>query len=172
MCRITTFLVAAVALLMADTTPLAAADSKKPNVLFLISDDLRPELGCYGNKFVKTPNIDALAAGGVRFDRAFVQFPLCNPSRSSLFTGRYPTQTGVLDNRTWFGAAHPDFVTLPKYFKMNGYTTLRSGKIFHGGIDDADAWTEGGEKRKFDGAGTGPAHREPTTPRCPIAGSC
>jgi arylsulfatase A-like enzyme len=130
-----------------------AADTpaKKPNVLFIMADDLRPELGCYGNPHVKTPNIDALAKAGVRFDRAYVQYPLCNPSRSSMLTGRYPTTTGVLDNRTWFGAAHPDFVSLPQHFQKNGYATLRCGKIFHGGIDDADAWTEGGQKRNFEG---------------------
>src|SRR5947209_11324710 len=129
-------------------TPAApAADGKWPNVLFLISDDMRPDLGCYGHPLVKSPHLDALAAAGVRFDRAYCQFPLCNPSRTSLLTGRYPVHTGVLDNRTWFGAAHPDFVTLPKYFKANGYATLRSGKIFHGGIDDTDAWTEGVEPR-------------------------
>jgi arylsulfatase A-like enzyme len=129
-----------------------AAEPVKYNVLFLMSDDLRPELGCYGHPTVKTPNIDALAKAGVRFERAYVQFPLCNPSRTSLLTGRYPTVTGVLDNLTWFGAAHPDFVSLPKYFKSNGYVTLRSGKIFHGTIDDTDAWTEGSEKRAFEGA--------------------
>lgn len=132
-------------------SPIVAAEPKY-NVLFLMSDDLRPELGCYGNTHVKTPNIDALAKAGVRFDKAYVQFPLCNPSRTSLLTGRYPTITGVLDNRTWFGAAHSDWVSLPKHFKQNGYVSLRTGKIFHGAIDDDEAWTEGGEKRKFDGA--------------------
>src|SRR5262245_52275896 len=130
----------------------ATADTKKLNVLFLMVDDLRPELGCYGHPHVKTPNIDALAKAGVRFERAYCQFPLCNPSRTSLLTGRHPTTTGVLDNLTWFGALRPDFVSLPKHFRANGYVTLRTGKIFHGGIDDADAWTEGGEKRTFEGA--------------------
>jgi arylsulfatase A-like enzyme len=115
------------------------------NVLFIISDDLRPTLGCYGNPIVKTPNIDALAARGVRFDRAYAQFPLCNPSRSSLLNGRYPTQTGVMDNNTYFRKPHPEFVTLPQYFKNQGYASLRTGKIFHGGIDDLISWTEGGE---------------------------
>ena len=126
--------------------PVAAAKAKpKYNVLFLISDDLRPELGSYGNPSVKTPNIDQLAARGVRFDHAYAQYPLCNPSRSSLLTGRYPTQTGVMDNNIYFRVAHPDWVTLPQHFKNNGYATLRTGKIFHGGIDDLVSWTEGGE---------------------------
>jgi arylsulfatase A-like enzyme len=130
----------------------AAEAPKKLNVLFILVDDLRPELGCYGHEHVKTPNIDALARACVRFDRAYCQYPLCNPSRTSMLTGRYPTTTGVLDNRTWFGAEHPDFVSLPKYFKANGYPTLRAGKVFHGTIDDADAWTAGGQKRNFEGA--------------------
>ncbi len=122
----------------------------KYNVLLIISDDLRTELGCYGSKLAQTPNIDALAASGVRFDRAYCQFALCNPSRSSMLNGRYPLTTGVLGNRTWFGHAHPDYVSLPKYFQQNDYTTLRAGKIFHGGLDDTDAWSEGGEQRTFD----------------------
>jgi iduronate 2-sulfatase len=134
--------------------PVLAQTAPKPkyNALFIAVDDLRPELGTYGNKIIKTPNIDKLASWGVQFDAAYVQYPLCNPSRSSMLTGRYPTQTGVLDNRTWFGAAHPEFVSLPKYFKQHGYVSLRTGKIFHGGIDDTEAWTMGGEKRNFEGA--------------------
>lgn len=127
------------------SSPATAKAKTRYNVLFLISDDLRPDLGAYGNALIKTPNIDKLAAGGVRFDCAYAQYPLCNPSRSSLLTGRYPTQTGVMDNNTYFRAAHPDWVTLPQYFKNNGYATLRTGKIFHGGIDDMVSWTEGGE---------------------------
>jgi iduronate 2-sulfatase len=138
-----------------------AAVSAAPqyNVLFFMSDDLRTELGCYGHPAVKSPHIDALAKAGVRFDRAYVQYPLCNPSRSSMLNGRYPTTTGVLDNQAWFGGLHPEFVSLPKYFKGHGYAALRCGKIFHGGIDDADAWTEGGEPRKFEGS------RSPQTAR-------
>jgi arylsulfatase A-like enzyme len=133
---------------------VATAQTTKPkyNVLFIMADDMRPELGTYGNKIIQTPNLDKLASWGVRFDQAFVQYPLCNPSRASLLNGRYPTQTGVLDNRTWFGAAHPEFVSLPRYFRQQGYASLRTGKIFHGGIDDTDAWTAGGERRNFEGA--------------------
>ena len=129
-------------------------------MLLIASDDLRPTLGCYGNKIVKTPNIDKLASRGVRFDRAYTQYPLCNPSRTSLLTGRYPTQTGVMDNEIYFRALHPEFVSLPQHFKANGYVTLRAGKIFHGGIDDTDAWTEGGEARNFTGARRPPVNAE------------
>src|ERR671921_641753 len=142
----------ALALLLQLSAPAGAqtrarrnAPGKKLNVLFLIADDLRPELGAYGHPFVKSPNIDRLAARGTRFDRAYAQYPLCNPSRTSLLTGRYPAETGVMDNNKYFRAAHPDWVTLPQYFKNNGYSTLRTGKIFHGGIDDEVSWTEGGE---------------------------
>ncbi|HZB45045.1 MAG TPA: sulfatase-like hydrolase/transferase, partial [Pyrinomonadaceae bacterium] len=117
----------------------------KYNVLFISSDDLRPELGAYGNRAIKTPNIDRLAARGLRFDRAYAQYPLCNPSRTSLLTGRHPATTGVMDNNTYFRVKHPDWVTLPQHFKQHGYATLRSGKTFHGGIDDQVSWTEGGE---------------------------
>jgi iduronate 2-sulfatase len=128
-----------------------AADPR-PNVLFIFSDDLRPELGCYGTPGIKTPHLDALASRSVRFNQAFVQYPLCNPSRTSMLTGRYPTTTGVMTNRLWFGGFHPEWQTLPRFFKDNGYETMRAGKIFHGGIDDYEAWTEGGQKRNFEGA--------------------
>jgi arylsulfatase A-like enzyme len=130
-------------LLLVISIPTLAAT--KLNVLFIISDDLRAEPACFGGK-AKTPNIDALAAAGVKFDRAYCQYPLCNPSRSSMLTGRYPIVTGVLGNRTRFREAHPDWVTLPEYFKKNGYVTGRAGKIFHGGLDDAQSWSEGTDR--------------------------
>ena len=118
--------------------------AKKYNVLFLMSDDMRVEVGCYNSMFgAKTPNLDALASAGVRFDGNYCQFPLCNPSRSSMLTGRKPTVTGVLGNRTAFRDAHPDWTTLPQFFRENGYVSLRTGKIFHGGIDDPKAWDAG-----------------------------
>ncbi len=136
--------------LIAFFLPLARA-AEKMNVLLIISDDLRTELGCYGSAMAKTPNLDRLAASGVRFDHAYCQFPLCNPSRSSMLNGRTPAHTGVLGNRTWFGDDHPEFVSLPKYFKANGYITMHAGKIFHGGIDDTEAWTIGGQVRTLAG---------------------
>lgn len=137
--------------IVAGASVCSAAESsgRRPNVLLIISDDMRAELGSYGVARAQTPNIDALAKSGVRFDRAYCQFPLCNPSRSSMLTGRYPSHTGVLGNRTWFRNEHPELVSLPQLFQQAGYVTLRSGKIFHGGIDDTDAWTEGGERRRF-----------------------
>ena len=141
---------------LADTATAAA----RYNVLFIVSDDLRPTLGAYGNTIVKTPNLDKLAAQGVRFDRAYAQYPLCNPSRSSLLTGKYPTQTSILDNEYYFRALHPELVSLTQHFKANGYATLRAGKIYHGGIDDAESWTEGGEARNFTGPKRPPSNAE------------
>jgi iduronate 2-sulfatase len=145
-------------LIFAWQTPVYAAE--RMNVLFIMSDDLRTELGCYGSQLAKTPNIDKLASQGVRFDRAYCQFPLCNPSRSSMLTGRHPTTTGVIGNRQYFAARNPEFVSLPRYFRASGYVTLRAGKIFHGGIDDAEAWTEGGEERFFGEGATASVPRE------------
>jgi arylsulfatase A-like enzyme len=127
-------------------TASAADPPKKLNVLFIMADDMRPDLGCYGLPQVKSPNIDALAKAGVRFDRAYCQYPLCCPSRTSMLTGRLPTTTGVLRNTHNFRKLQPDLVTLPEHFKANGYATLRAGKIFHGGLDDDQSWTEGSEK--------------------------
>lgn len=122
----------------------ALSKRRKPlNVLFFMSDDMRPELACYASRFNgHSPNIDALAATGVRFDRNYCQFPLCNPSRSSLFTGHIPRETGVLGNRDPIVKMHPDWMTLPRLFKENGYTTLRAGKLFHANLDDPQAWTD------------------------------
>ena len=89
-----------------NTSSNSTLAQQRYNVLFLIADDLRPELGCYGNSIIRTPNIDGLAARGTQFNRAYAQFPLCNPSRTSLLNGRYPTQTGVMDNNTYFRAKH------------------------------------------------------------------
>ena len=104
---------------------------EKPNVLLIISDDLRDTVGCYGHPLAKTPNIDRLAARGVRFDRAFAQYPVCNPSRTSLLTGLRCEQTGVVGNTTFFRDALPDIVTLPQLLRQGGWTTHSFGKIYH-----------------------------------------
>jgi arylsulfatase A-like enzyme len=138
---------------------------RKPNVLFFMADDMRVELGCYGSYFGgRTPNIDALAASGVRFDRNYCQYPLCNPSRTSLLTNRHPTTTMVLGNRTNFRPAHPDWVSLPQLFRKNGYASLRTGKIFHDIYDDAEAWTVGGGTPLRDGGAGGHAMSIPRPP--------
>lgn len=138
---------------------------EKMNVLLIISDDMRTELGCYASALAKSPNLDRLASTGIKFDRAYCQFPLCGPSRSSMLTGRYPATVGVLGNRTWFGDAHPEIVSLPKHFKNSGYTSIRVGKIFHGGIDDTEAWSIGGQRRVL--AGVPKDQPEPTPRRKP-----
>jgi iduronate 2-sulfatase len=122
---------------------VAAADTapQKPNVLFLVVDDLRPELGCYGKGYIKSPNIDGLAKAGMVFNRAYCQQAVCSPSRSSLLTGTRPDTTKVWDLVTHFRAALPDVVTLPQHFKQGGYFVQGMGKIYHGGLDDPPSWS-------------------------------
>jgi len=128
----------------------AIAAQPTMNVLFISIDDLRCEVNAFGSPRARTPNIDQFAARGVKFDRAYCQYPLCNPSRASLLTGRYPVTLELYGNRDWFGAWDPTLVSLPKYFKQHGYTTIRHGKIFHGDtIDDAAAWDIGGVSHAF-----------------------
>ncbi len=105
--------------------------AKKPNVLFIAIDDLRPELGCYGSEIAITPNIDKLANQGLLFNRAYCQQAICSPSRASLMTGARPETINVIENFTYFRDANPDIVTLPQHFRANGYETVHSGKIFH-----------------------------------------
>ncbi len=118
--------------------PSAAAAAPKLNVLLIAVDDLRDTLGCYGNTVVRTPHLDRFAARAVRFDRAYVQYPVCNASRSSFLTGLRPDQTGVTDNRTLLRDRLPDVVTLPQLLKEDGRHSAAFGKIFHlGGGRDA-----------------------------------
>lgn len=139
----------------------AAEPSPRPNVLFLIADDLNCDLHCYGHPQAQTPQIDKLAARGVRFANAYCQFPLCSPSRSSFLTGRRPNETKILTNpaaarfstdyraRPHFRDNIPDTVTLPQFFRKAGYFVARVGKLFHygvpgqigtSGLDDPESW--------------------------------
>lgn len=122
---------------------------KRPNVLFIASDDLNNHMGAYGHRLVKTPNLDKLVRRGVRFDNAYCQYPLCSPSRVSMLTGLRPDRTQVFDLKTDFRDNLPDIITLPELFKNNDYFSARVGKIFHfgvpgqigtNGLDDARSW--------------------------------
>lgn len=104
---------------------------KKPNILFIAIDDLRPELGAYGSDVAVTPNLDKLASDGLLFNRAYCQEAICSPSRASLMTGARPETINVIENFTYFRDENPDIITLPQYFWANGYETTYTGKIYH-----------------------------------------
>ena len=114
----------------------------KPNVLFIIVDDLRPELGCYGEKNIISPNIDQLAASGFRFTNTYCQVPVCGASRASFLSGIRPNRNRFVDFGAWAERDAPDIVTLPRYFKNNGYVTVSNGKVFHHLTDSQDSWSE------------------------------
>lgn len=117
--------------MLSSSAVLNAAEPQRPNVLFIIVDDLTTTLGCYGDRDARTPHMDSLAARGVRFDHAYTQFALCNPSRCSFLTSCYPERTQVFDLTTSLRPALPDVVTLPQLFKNAGYSAGRIGKVFH-----------------------------------------
>ncbi len=135
-----------------DIDVVAAQETDTPprkNVLFIVTDDCNCDLGCLGHPLVKTPNIDALAERGTLFSKAYCQYPVCNPSRSSFMTGLYPDQTGVLSNQGDFRKANPNVVTMSQMFRNQGYFAARVGKIYHYGVplqigtdgeDDRASW--------------------------------
>jgi arylsulfatase A-like enzyme len=128
---------------------LAAAGASRPNVLFIMADDMNNSAGCYNHPLVKTPNLDRLAERGVRFERAYCQYPLCGPSRNSMLTGLYPFSTGILKNGLIFRQTIPHHVSLPQAFRLEGYFAVRIGKLYHynvprsigtNGHDDPASW--------------------------------
>ncbi len=129
-------------LLLALSPALFAA--AKPNVLLICVDDLKPLLGCYGDKVVKSPSIDRLATRGVLFEKAFCNQAVCSPSRNALLTGLRPQTLGIYELSTNFRKSVPGAVTLPQHFKANGYRAEGLGKIFHvghGNVNDEASWS-------------------------------
>jgi iduronate 2-sulfatase len=118
-------------------TAKGAHAAERKNVLFLIADDLNCDLSCYGHKLVHSPNIDRLAARGLRFERAYCQFPLCCPSRASFMCGLYPDQTTILTNGILIRNRMPNVVTMSQMFRNHGYVPMRVGKIYHYGVPNA-----------------------------------
>ncbi|MCG8520948.1 MAG: sulfatase-like hydrolase/transferase, partial [Pseudomonadales bacterium] len=116
------------------------SSQKRPNVLFIVIDDLRPELGCYGASHIKSPNIDKLATQGVLFNRVYCQAPHCGPSRSSLLSGISTINYEGIPLKPEELA--PGKITLPATFKKAGYHTINNGKIYHQREDGAEGWSE------------------------------
>lgn len=135
----------ALVILLLMAAPLRAweqAAGVRPNVLFIAVDDLRPSLGCYGDPHAKTPNIDQLADRGVRFERAYCQVAVCNPSRASMMTGLRPDRLGIWTLPIHFRESVPDAITIPQWFRKFGYTAVSHGKIFHNPTPDPQSWSE------------------------------
>ncbi|MEM6257215.1 MAG: sulfatase [Planctomycetota bacterium] len=135
-----------------------ASAQERPNVLFILIDDLRPELGCYGSPVAVTPNLDALASEGLLFERAYCNFAVCGASRASMLSGMYPLpRKRFTSYKTWLKDDAPSVKTLPQVFKEAGYTTVSNGKVFHHATDtESRSWSEpawkpsGGKERGID----------------------
>jgi iduronate 2-sulfatase len=137
------FLKTSLAALLLAREGRANTSASRPNVLFVMSDDMNNDFGGVSHLAdVKAPHLDRLSREGVRFERAYCQYPVCNPSRVSLLSGLYPTRTQVLDNITPPRYAVPDFVTLPQYFRRHGYNAAYVGKIFHSSQLDPISWED------------------------------
>jgi iduronate 2-sulfatase len=124
--------------------PAAWCEDAKPNVLFIVCDDLNTHVSTSGYPHIKTPAFDHLAAQGMTFRRAYCQYPVCGPSRASFLHGLYPQSTGILDNKSDIRDVRPGTVSMPQRFKESGYWTGAVGKVFHNsGADPGKvAWNE------------------------------
>ena len=119
------------------------SDVSRMNVLFLMADDMRPELGCYGVEAVKTPNMDRLASSGVLFQNAYCNVPVSGASRASLLTGVYPHYPDRFVNFSAYASKDcPEAIPLSGWFTKNGYHTVSDGKVFHHMSDHAASWSE------------------------------
>lgn len=120
----------------------AASLPKHPNVVFIAIEDFSPQrLGCSGGP-VKSPNIDRLASEGVLFEKAYCMSPVCNASRTALFTGLRPDTTRIFGNAQDWRKALPGVTTMPMHFRKHGYDTTRIGKMFHGQWEHDQSWTQ------------------------------
>ena len=129
---------------------IAEPTSKKPNILLLYMDDLRPQLNSYGHEQIISPNIDALANRSVQFTQAYSNVSVCGASRASMLTGMLPTKTRFIDYSTRVDVDTPNQVTLPRLLKDNGYTTISNGKIYHHLDDRVSDWDEVWRPYAFD----------------------
>ncbi len=132
------YLAAALLVMIPAPAPANAAPPRRPNVLFVVCDDLNTRLGCYGDPKAKSPNFDRLAARGTVFIRAYCQQPICGPSRASFMSGRRPDALGIWSMTEFLYDRHPDAVTIPQWFMQHGYTAMSIGKVLGGYGKEAD----------------------------------
>jgi arylsulfatase A-like enzyme len=125
-------------------------ENNKPNVLLIYMDDLRPQLGCYGNKIIKSPHIDQFASTAVLFNEAYCNVPVCGASRASMLTGMYPDKNRFINYNTFVSKEEPEAISFPLLFKKNGYTTISNGKIYHHLDDNMTDWDEVWRPYAFD----------------------
>ena len=118
------------------------AQQQKPNVLFIAVDDLRPELGCYGQSQIKSPNIDKLAESGLTFNKSYCNIPVCGASRASIMSGIRPNRHRFVNFDCWQDKDVPGVVSLPMQFKNNGYKTVSLGKVYHHSTDGQGSWNK------------------------------
>src|SRR5687768_8401179 len=175
MMLITRFVYLLVASVIAFPVYSSAAEGRRPNVLLICVDDLKPLLGCYGDTIVKSPHLDRLAVRGMVFESAYCNQAVCAPSRNALMTGLRSTTLGIYDLGTNFRRAAPDAVTVAQHFKQQGYRTESLGKIMHSGHgnqEDAASWSVPHWRPSGGGNYALPINRAPSPARCwaPSAG--